>query len=93
MTRELLAALLLSGCTSIDVRVKSPAEIVTLACAWKKPDAVRCKDVGGLSTPATSPCVVYVPPLTKETAWIWAHEFRHCRDGLDVNEHKLIAKE
>ena len=94
MTRAVLALLLaLTGCTSIDVRVTEPEKIVQIACAFNVPDAARCASVVGLSFPALDPCVVYVPPLTDETRAIWGHELRHCRDGLDVNEHKQTAKE
>lgn len=92
MIARILPLLILAGCTSIDVRVKSPAEIVQIACAWKKPDAARCGSVVGLSFPALSPCVIYVPPLTDETRWIHKHERDHCRDGLNPHEYAHLKE-
>ena len=92
MTRALLAALLLAGCTQVDVRVTEPEKIVQIACAFNVPDATRCGSVVGLSFPAMKPCVVYGPPLTDETRWIWGHELRHCRDGLNPHEYALLKE-
>lgn len=91
MIARLLPLLLLAGCASPDIRVVEPAQIRQIACAFRVP---HCTDAVGLSFPAQSPCVVYVPPITDETRWILRHELRHCRDGLDPHEYPtLIAKE
>ena len=62
----------------VDVHVRTPVEIAQLATKL---------GLAGSPTPLgfarwwDQGCEIYVPPLTRDTLAIWAHELRHCVEG------------
>ncbi len=31
--------------------------------------------------PSIRNCQIHVPPLTRDTLWVWTHELKHCTEG------------